>query len=120
MARVDLTEDVMREAIKNSFGIYSIIQKRLRADYQTVKKYIFAYELQDLVNDEKKATTDLAEVGLLSHLKEKNLNAIVFQLNRDARREQIAQMNQDIALAKATIEVADEEARLELEKLMNE
>jgi len=119
MARTDLTPEILTDAIKNSHGILSVIQKKLNADYQTVKKYIDMYELRDLLNDERQRTTDLAEVGLLSHLKEKNLNAIMFQLNRDMRLKSMELVNSGVALGKVNIQVVDIETETDLNNLIN-
>ena len=87
MARTQrYTVKQVEEALRQGAGIYTIASMRLKCAPNTVKNYVERHpRLQAVCAEIVEMNLDVAEHGLLGHLQEKNLSAILFYLRTKGR-----------------------------------
>ena len=87
MARTQrYTVKQVEEALRLGAGIYTIASMRLKCAPNTVKNYVERHpRLQAVCAEIVEMNLDVAEHGLLKHLEDKNLGAILFYLRTKGR-----------------------------------
>ncbi len=74
------------EAIKGSGGIITSIAKRIGCEWHTAKRYIEKYPtIAQAYSDEREGISDLAEVALITAIRESEAWAIKFYLKCQAK-----------------------------------
>ena len=73
-------------ALRAGNGFISKTAKRLKCSESCLRNYLERYpELEDVRDEVEEGLIDLAEDGLVTHIKKKNLDAIKFHLERKGK-----------------------------------
>jgi len=76
----------LKEALEKAGGFISIASKSLGCTRKTLYNYILKYpELKELLDDVREGYLDMAEAGLLSHIKDKDKQCLFFYLKTQGK-----------------------------------
>lgn len=85
--RPPLALDLIEKVIRDSAGITHAIAEKLGVAPSTVSNWFARYpQLRAIREEASEKVVDLAETGLIHHVKEKNLSAIIFTLKTKGKR----------------------------------